>query len=289
MKTINTLSISSRRNFLSRSLVIGTGLGMGGIAQLVSAQNQFLTPISIGDFKLYYEDHGSGPVVIFAHGAAGTHASWWQQVPVLSKSYRCITYDQRGHGYSVDKPDGPYRSAFVEDLRVLMDTLEIEKASLVAQSMGGRSCLGFAAKYPDRVESLVMGDTTGGYSDPELQALRAEFRGVRAAFAPEFAIQHPELAFLYREVSNSSLPSGRNSVDVPMPDIQAIIEAEIPVLFIVGEKDTLAPPQVIEAMHKKMPGSKFVLVPGSGHSVYFEKAEIFNQLLLDFFAEHVSH
>lgn len=287
MKITSAHPVINRRNFLSRSLLLSAGLSLGSISQLVSAQNQFLTSIAIGDFKLFYEDHGSGPAVIFAHGAAGTHASWWQQVPVLSKSYRCVTYDQRGHGFSVDSPEGPYSSAFVEDLRELMDALEIEKASLVAQSMGGRSCLGFAAKYPERVETLVMGDTTGGYTDPELQALRAEFSGVRAAFAPEFAIQHPELAFLYREVSNSSLPSARNSVNVPMPDIQAIIDAEIPVLFIVGEKDTLAPPQVIEAMHRKMPGSKFVLVPGSGHSVYFEKAEIFNQLLLDFFAEHV--
>ncbi|MDP6651695.1 MAG: alpha/beta hydrolase [Gammaproteobacteria bacterium] len=282
------LTIQSRRAFLQRSLTIGAGLSLTSTVMPALAQNQFLTSMALGDFKLFYEDHGSGPPVFFAHGAAGTHASWWQQVPVISQYYRCITYDQRGHGYSRDIDMGPYRTAFVEDLRALMDHLGIAKASLVAQSMGGRSCLGFASKYPDRVDALIMGDTTGGYVDAEITRLRARNTMARAAFAPEFAQNHPELAFMYREISSMTFPGPRNeTARTPVPDLQPIISAEIPVLFIVGEKDALVRPEVIEAMHKKMPGSEFVVVPGSGHSVYFEKAEIFNQLVLDFLNKNV--
>ena len=65
----------------------------------------------LGDFGLYYEVHGDGPAVVFAHGAGGTHMSWWQQVPALSRHFRCITFDHRGFGYSRDVPNGPGRGA----------------------------------------------------------------------------------------------------------------------------------------------------------------------------------
>ena len=78
--------------------------------------------------------------------------SWWQQVAVFSKSYRCITFDHRGFGQSEDVPDGPGRHAYVDDLKALLDYLGIQDAFLVAQSMGGLSCLPFAVAYPERTE-----------------------------------------------------------------------------------------------------------------------------------------
>jgi pimeloyl-ACP methyl ester carboxylesterase len=90
----------------------------------------------INGITLYYEVHGQGPAVVFAHGAGGNHLSWWQQVPVLARQYRCISFDHRGFGQSLDAPNGPGSQAFVEDLKGLLDYLEIERASLVAQSMG---------------------------------------------------------------------------------------------------------------------------------------------------------
>src|SRR5262245_20733114 len=93
----------------------------------------------INGITLYYEVHGQGSAVDFTHGAGGNHLSWWQQVPVLARQYRCITFDHRGFGQSLDAPNGSGSQAFVEDLKALLDLLEIERAALVAQSMGGRS------------------------------------------------------------------------------------------------------------------------------------------------------
>ena len=113
---------------------------------------------AVNGINLYYEEHGAGPAVVFAHGAGGNHLSWWQQVPVFSRKYRCVTFDHRGWGLSLDGHDaGP--AAFVEDLRELLDHLGIERAALVAQSMGGLTCLSFAIAYPQRVWALVMGNT----------------------------------------------------------------------------------------------------------------------------------
>ncbi len=98
----------------------------------------------INGIDLYYESHGEGPALVFGHGRGGNHLSWWQQIPEFSRPYRCITFDHRGFGDSVDVANGPGQEAFVEDLKGLLDHLGIERARLIAQSMGGRTCLGFA-------------------------------------------------------------------------------------------------------------------------------------------------
>ena len=114
----------------------------------------------INGIELYYETHGEGPAIVFAHGAGGNHLSWWQHIPSFVNDYRCITFDHRGWGVSVEPPGGPGRTAFVEDVKQLLDHLGVEQTFLVAQSMGGRACLGFALANPERTLGLVLGDTT---------------------------------------------------------------------------------------------------------------------------------
>ena len=62
---------------------------------------------------MYYEVHGEGPWLAFAHGAGGNHLSWWQQVPYFMRWFECVTVDQRGFGLS---PDPELYRAIVEDL-----------------------------------------------------------------------------------------------------------------------------------------------------------------------------
>ena len=115
----------------------------------------------VNGVRIYYESHGEGEAIVFAHGAGGNHLSWWQQVPFFRDRYRCVTFDHRGFGRSVERADGPGGASFAEDLRALLDHLGIERTLLAAQSMGGRACLGFSLAYPERVRGLVMSDTTG--------------------------------------------------------------------------------------------------------------------------------
>ncbi len=163
----------------------------------------------VSGVSLYYEEHGKGLPVVFAHGAGGNHLSWWQQVPVFSRKYRCVTFDHRGWGFSPDGQDaGP--AAFVEDLRGLLDHLGIERAALVAQSMGGLTCLGFTIACPERVSALVMGNTFAGMrrevwlaadEDLRINARTAWDRrrrdGVKRALGPGFARREKQKAFLY--------------------------------------------------------------------------------------------
>src|SRR3990172_7975300 len=105
--------------------------------------------------RLYYEQHGSGPDVVFVHGAGGNHLSWWQQIPAFATLYRCTVYDARGWGLSRGN-SAVGRWVLGTDFVALLDHLGIEKTHVVAQSMGGRAVAGLARLVPERARSLVL-------------------------------------------------------------------------------------------------------------------------------------
>ena len=63
----------------------------------------------INGTQLFYESHGDGPAIVFAHGRGGNHLSWWQQVAEFQHDYRCITFDHRGWGLPPGPDPGPNR------------------------------------------------------------------------------------------------------------------------------------------------------------------------------------
>lgn len=251
----------------------------------------------INGIELYYEVHGEGPALVLAHGGGGSHLSWWQQVPVLSRKFRCVTFDHRGFGYSRDLPDGPGPKNFVEDLRGLLDDLGIQKAALAGQSMGGWTVLGFATAYPERVSALVLCDTTAGMDDPDVireqAALREITRGGLAqvltrAYAADFPRREPMRCFLYQQIAGLNLHVPANLLPVLMSmkhRVDNIVDKRMPTMLVVGEEDALAPVKVMELMARRIPQSKLVRVAGAGHSVYFEKPEEFNSILSGFLRE----
>jgi 3-oxoadipate enol-lactonase len=247
--------------------------------------------LAVNGIELYYEVHGGGPPIVFAHGAGGNHLSWWQQVPNFRDRFRCVTFDHRGFGRSVDRPDGPGAAAFVDDLAALIDHLELERVRLVAQSMGGWTCLGYALAHPERVAALVMADTHGGLSTPELEAARERARERTAdlpqelaarAIGPTFKATNPAGAFLYSQIWGLNPPRGEATTahlrDHRVSAAQ-VAGLRLPALFIVGDEDVLIPPEVIRLAATLVPGARYELVAGAGHSVYFERPDVFNALV----------
>jgi 3-oxoadipate enol-lactonase len=244
----------------------------------------------VNGIELYYEVHGDGPAIVFAHGAGGNHLSWWQQVPVFARQYRCIIFDHRGFGQSLDAADGPGSQAFVEDLKQLLDHLRIDRVSLVAQSMGGRTCLGFTLQYPDRVQALVMADTTGGFGDTRMAQLRAEGEAALAGpnplprtYAQHFPQEQPAQAFLYEQIRTLNPP--RRETPAPGPTAEQVRSLQAPTLLIVGEHDVIAPPSIMKMFQSYIPHARLAEVAGAGHSVYFEKPAEFNRLVREFLAD----
>jgi 3-oxoadipate enol-lactonase len=257
----------------------------------------------INGIDLYYESHGDGPeTIVFAHGAGGNHLSWWNQVPAFCDRYRCVTFDHRCFGRSVDR-NGLGAAAYVDDLEALMDHLAIERAWLVAQSMGGHACMGLTLRSPARVRGLVMADTVLGIRGLVMESLDDATRAELDAFAkrraaaqaptggwatgPTFQAANPAGTFLYQEISDLNPPRdpqllaalGASEPKLAASDLAAVAT---PILFIVGDEDVIMPPAMIAAAHRLLPSSHMEVVSPAGHSVYFEQPAVFNRLLATF-------
>lgn len=251
----------------------------------------------VNGIRLYYRARGKGPALVFAHGAGGNHLSWWQQVPHFARRCRCVVFDQRAFGRSRDESGGQGRRAFAEDLRQLLDFLQIERTAIVAQSMGGRTAVGFALRHPGRVRALVLAGTTGGAVNEEVRASQEAHRRSSAgrrslaqrAVSPRLRRERPELAYLYRLIGGLNPPRPREFL-APVPgytgsSAQRLAELRIPILFLVGEDDTIVPPHIVRLAHEQVPGSEFDIIEGAGHSAYFERAEAFNERVTRFLEE----
>lgn len=116
--------------------------------------------VRTGNVDTYYERRGTGPAIVFVHGAILDHGQWEPQVEALSEEYTTIAYDVRGHGrtggsnrtrYSVD--------LFADDLAALVETLELDRPVICGLSTGGCIAQVYAARHPDRVRGLVLAGT----------------------------------------------------------------------------------------------------------------------------------
>lgn len=240
--------------------------------------------------RLYYEVHGKGPPVLLAHGVGGNHASWFRQIPSFSTRYQVITFDHRGFGNSTD-PDELGRSAFVDDIAALLDALEIDRLVLVGQSMGGGSVAAFTCAYPERVRALVHCDSLADADLP--QPLAAAMKAHNAAtdgltqiervLGPTTIANDPEASLLYLQLASFNKVDRRTLKGKSTPWTPAALGATgVPILFVVGEEDVIFPAEMIRAVHEQAPGSKYAEIPNAGHSAYFEQAEAFNRVVLEF-------
>ena len=248
----------------------------------------------INGTQMFYESHGEGPALVFAHGRGGSHLSWWRQVPVFQREYRCVTFDHRGWGLTPGSGGQPEPATFVADLEALLDHLGIDRATLVAQSMGGVTSLGFALAHPGRVTGLLLADTTGGIGDPSVVSLLEDVHPpedpLRRALSDGFIDSEPELTFLFGSIGRMNPPMPLSIVsdlfrNPAGPQASDLVGFAVPTLLVVGEEDRIFPPNVIEAAHRLIPGSRLEVVAGAAHSTHYEQAEVFNGLLAGFLAE----
>ena len=252
---------------------------------------------TLNGIDLYYETHGSGPALVFAHGGGGSHLSWWQQVPAFSQHYTVITFDHRSFGQSRDLSNGPGANAFVQDLTALLDHLKIEKAAVAGQSMGGWTVCGFAAAHPERTSALILCDTTAGVETAEANKAQASIRErsrgelsqvLANAYAKSFPERAPALSFLYRQISTLNTHVAPNLVSMLFAlkhNVKPIVDSRIPTLLLVGAEDVLTPPEAMRSLVTQLPQARFVQVPQAGHSAYFERAEEFNRIVGEFLRE----
>lgn len=138
--------------------------------------------VTVNGVRLNYLDWGgAGPALILIHGFGDSPHVFDDLAPAFTDRYRVVAYARRGHGKSGDQ--GPYDGAtLVEDLRGLMDSLGIGRASLAGWSMGGNEITRMAGTYPDRVDRIVYLDAAYDWSE-----FGPAFEDFPVAFEPDSA------------------------------------------------------------------------------------------------------
>ncbi|MGF1612088.1 MAG: alpha/beta fold hydrolase [Kiloniellales bacterium] len=260
--------------------------------------------------RLYYEGCGQGRPVVFVHEFAGDHRSWEPQVRFFSRRYRCITYNARGYPPS-DVPEAvsAYSQArAVEDLRCLLDHLEIDQAHVVGLSMGGFCTLHFGLTYPGRALSLIVaGCGYGAEKDKE-----AAFRRLSDEVAQGFERQGSEaFAKIYAEGAarvqlqnkdprgwqvfasmlgqHSALGSANTmrGVQARRPSLydleDELAALRLPTLVINGDEDDncLQPGLFLK---RTIPACGLLVLPKTGHTMNLEEPDTFNHAAAEFFA-----
>jgi pimeloyl-ACP methyl ester carboxylesterase len=248
--------------------------------------------LKINDEHLYYEVHGQGEPLVLAHGLGGNHSSWYKQVDVLSKAYQVITFDHRGFGNSTDSQNEG-RSGFVGDLLALLDHLEIKKAALVGQSMGGGTVISFAHQHPERVAGLVIADSLHGLVESDeianiMDKVRedtAQLTQLERVLGRQFQDKNTESALLYQQLNSFNKTDRSNLVGTYAEEKvspEQLANLGIPTMFLAGQDDILFPVEAIRLMQEQVEGSFIVEFDQCGHSAFYEKPIEFNDSILSF-------
>ena len=249
--------------------------------------------------EIYYEVYGSGPALVFAHGLGGNHLSWWQQVPHFGARFTCVVFAHRGFVPSRLHGVEPEPAEFAADLAALIAHLKLDEVRLVAQSMGGWTCLEYALREPARVKALVLACTTGVADPARLPGVDAAAlarwtensgkeiarfgaTGIHPACGERMAREQPALHHLYRQIDalNADLDKDalrRKLYAMRTTEPERLAGLKVPVLCISGAEDVVIPPEAVRALSAALPDGRFEQHPAAGHSVYFERAAWFNE------------
>jgi 3-oxoadipate enol-lactonase len=248
--------------------------------------------------SIAYRSAGTGRPVLFLHGLGGSATAWEPQLDDLGDSFRCIAWDLPGYGDSAPLVPLTF-PAIVDAAARLLDELDIERADVVGLSFGGQQALHLALDHPDRVDRLVLADTSARFgadgTDAEAwKRLRLDplDAGITpAAMAPSVidAITAPGFAGRERDraiAAFARIPSDglRAAVEcLPAHDVtDRLAEISAPTLVVVGELDVETPVVYAQALADGIPHAELQVIAGVGHLTPAEAPTEFNAVVRTF-------
>lgn len=254
--------------------------------------------IRANGIDIHYQRSGSGPVVLFAHSLGSDHSIWSAQTLALAGRHTVIAYDLRGHGQTT-ATSGPYDfDLLAVDALALMDALHIDTACYVGISLGGMIGQALALRAPQRLEKLVLADTTAAYPPEARAAWPDRIRQIEAAgleplvqptlerwFTPSYRAAHPDVVARIGALIRSTPTAGYigcchaiASLDF-LPRLAGITT---PTQVLVGEQDAGTPPAMAQALAERIPGAELAVIPDAAHLSCVEQAGTFTRLLAAF-------
>ena len=244
--------------------------------------------------ELYYEVHGEGPALLLTHGYSATSQMWAGQVEALSKRFKLITWDMRGHGQS-DYPNDPAaysEAATVADMAAILDAVGAKTAVIGGLSLGGYMSLAFNLAHPDRTRALLIIDTGPGFKSDAARdawnvtahrtAERYETEGLGELAGRSIEARTAR----HRDATGLALAARGMLAQRDARVISSLPDVKVPSLVLVGADD--APfLNATDYMAAKIPGAEKVVIPNAGHAANIDQPALFNAAVVDFLARRV--
>lgn len=252
--------------------------------------------LDINDHRIYVDDSGGdGPAVVFSHGFILDHSMWDAQVHALRQSYRCITWDERGHGMTECK--GPFDFwDSASDLLGVLDSLEVPSAIAVGMSQGGFLTLRAALTSPARFEALVLVDTAAGVDTPDVKAGYREMQTMWEGHGPVDVVATTQADLIFGPDYDASTWIGKWQTKAPSDRHEAwntVIERDdvsgrlgeitCPTLVVNGTDDAAFGLDVAAGICEGLANCAGVIaVEGAAHAPPVSHPDVFNQILGEF-------
>ena len=267
-------------------------------------------PLPDGD-ALFTVSHGHGPAFLFVHGLGMTSRIWTKQFRMLPPAgIRTVAFDHRGHGASTAVPAGPGAGGSIDeladDVRAVVEGLDLRDVVIVGHSMGGMALLAFAIRHPDvlaaRVRGVALVSTAARLDLHRIPFVPASMAAFAAGFVRSGAWSRSDWSTLAArtmfgrdavpsqvELVRVLLTTAAEDTVVACADAIARFDVErhlgeiaVPALVVTGTADLFTTPRDGRRLARGLADARLELLPGTGHMVMLERAERLGALLSGF-------
>jgi pimeloyl-ACP methyl ester carboxylesterase len=249
--------------------------------------------VTVNAIRVAFEQAGAGPALVLVHGAVSDSRVWQPQVDGLANEFSVVAWDAPGCGQSGDPPESFRLAEYADVLAGLIATLGLGPAHVLGHSFGGALSLELVRRHPEAIETLIL---VGGYAGWAGSLPAAEVER-RLAFALDAADRLPggfepasmpglfsqkmssETAAALTTIMSESRPIATRAMAYALAETdlrEALPSISVPTLIINGDADTRSPLNVAEDLHRRIPASTLVVLPGLGHECYLEDPDRFN-------------
>ncbi len=261
-----------------------------------------------GTLNLHYLEWGTEsatPLILLHHVSSHAH-TWDQFASRMSRDYRVLALDMRGHGDSQWAGEGNYTTEhYASDVAALVERLNLEKVIVLGGSLGGRVALVYAAQHPQRAAALIMEDV-GAVRPPTISQ---RFADRVAVGDPEFDTvdewaqhlrgqnQHTPMEFFLHNARHGTkrLPNGKLGLKrdvaiqrdfVPLELWHYVEKVRAPFLLLIGSQSTIVGQDQQERFRQIVPNISIVTIQGAGHIIVHDNPEEFEGAVRSFLTSH---
>lgn len=262
--------------------------------------------IKLDGYSTHYIEKGEGEPVILIHGFLYDSYMWNKNIDALADKFKVYAIDLWGFGYSTRDPMDYGYQLYANQLLKFMDALDIQKASLIGQSMGGGTSIFFSVNHRDRVNKLILVDPAGMPNPlpligkitnlPKigefLLRLKSDFYR-KMVLSTTFIYDKEFVTESYFE-NVTRFHKIKGTIEILLKilrkqffhtlsdEIHRLGEMDVPILIIFGRQDKAVPLERGKEMHNILRGSRLEIFENAGHCPHDEQSQKFNQLAVDF-------